>query len=225
MGIRQAVNSGTLQHLSNADCISAYGTTFQSTYGDLILVTNVTTAPLCYQYTTLDPEVDEYDQHDQYETSIIDPFGWVCNQSNIIWHNESACSSRLAATRDNSTTWHPFELTVSYCLAAVQQERCKLQISIQLLLVVIAFNLIKVAVLGSFLLFVKDDPLLTIGDAIASFLQEEDNTTKSLRLMGKRNIDWWHIVGNDRVPQPYESVRQTWGVAASGSRWAFCVLM
>ena len=222
MRARQSFNLGRLQRLSNADCISAYGTGFQSTYGDLILVTNVTMPPLCYQYSSLDPEVANLDNSDQ---PIIDPFSWVCNQSNGIWLNQSTCPSILGATRDNSTNWHPFDMTVSYCLAAVEKDRCELKISVPLLLFVITFSLVKVAVLGSFLLFFNDTPLLTIGDAVASFLQEEDDTTKSLCLMGKQDIGWWHIVGKDRVPRPYESVRQTWGVAASGSRWMFCVLL
>ena len=104
---------------------------------------------------------------------------------------------------------------------------CRLQFNRQLVFVVIAFNLAKALVLVYVFVAVKENPLLTIGDAVASFLKQPDDTTSGLCLMSKENINQWknrHLV-SERVGRPYDPTRKRWSTVVSKARWAACMVL
>jgi len=230
--IRLKAASNQLERLENNDCINAYAIDFQTRQGDLILVTNDTSPPSPYYYDNLNPRnivingsgtiVNDTDGNKE---SVLNPYGWVCGQSEFYNNTEPLCSALLG--RINRTNWAPFGKPVSYCLADTIEQRCELQLSLELIVVVIVFNLAKALILGSIFLFVKENPLMTIGDAISSFLQKEDETTKSLCLMGEEYVNNWDTseFAEDRKPMPYEITKRTWGIAVTESRWQSCIVL
>src|SRR5690606_2153 len=83
-----------------------------------------------------------------------------------------------------------FGWEVQHCLSETVEEVCKLQFHIGILFGVIAMNLVKVLVMLSVLLFYNTDELLvTIGDAISSFLELPDSNTCHCSLLSRRDVD------------------------------------
>ncbi|KAK3380710.1 hypothetical protein B0T24DRAFT_616099 [Lasiosphaeria ovina] len=107
---------------------------------------------------------------------------------------------------------------LDHCLSERVVDRCRLQFSLPIMFVVIACNAIKlVAILATLLR--KQSPLLTLGDAIASFLERPDPTTRG---MGTASIaDFragrWR---DDPLPQRWEYTRHFRWEAVGLWRWA-----
>ncbi|KAF2028392.1 hypothetical protein EK21DRAFT_27986, partial [Setomelanomma holmii] len=81
-------------------------------------------------------------------------------------------------------------LTVAYCLSEVLPERCKLQLSLPLSIIVVFFNALKATCMLTMLFRLKeklsDPPIMNLGDAVSSFLERSDAHTKKL---GLRSMD------------------------------------
>ncbi|BCS26984.1 uncharacterized protein APUU_60032A [Aspergillus puulaauensis] len=150
--------------------MSAYATTFQSTYGNLILITD-------------DVHATEYEA--MYYEEVVNG--------------------------------HP----VNYCLSEKLPEKCKVQYSLPLAIVVMAFNLVKVAVICYAALTSADTsmPILTSGDAIASFLRTPDETTKGQCMVARERL------GTQYGPQvvKYHKLHHRWGSAVSVLQWQICL--
>ncbi|KAK6591892.1 hypothetical protein H4I96_12169 [Botrytis cinerea] len=77
---------------------------------------------------------------------------------------------------------------INSCYTETRIEQCKVKFSVLLMIVVIACNLIKAICMGFAARYVEKSPLVTLGDAIASFLRTPDPTTKGLCLVSKKDI-------------------------------------
>lgn len=75
-----------------------------------------------------------------------------------------------------------------YCLAKRVPQRCRLQIHVWFLLVVVILNTIKLCCLVRTFWEQKEAPLITMGDAIASFLQRPCQLTRGLCLLPERAL-------------------------------------
>jgi hypothetical protein len=127
-------------------------------------------------------------------------------------------------------------------------EICRLQFSFPIALAVILSNFVRVVCMAVTLLGYKQHKaLVTIGDAIASFLDEPDTETQKLSLASRRSIEaqWQNallaewIANNSYVaireniantatfiePQRYTGKRERWAMAPSGRRWAVTYTM
>lgn len=71
---------------------------------------------------------------------------------------------------------------VQHWLSQRVEERCKIQFSLVIMAVTICSNLIKMGCMLLTLWFHRFRPLVTIGDAIESFLQKADHTTRNMCL-------------------------------------------
>ncbi|KAF2827095.1 hypothetical protein CC86DRAFT_292029 [Ophiobolus disseminans] len=130
----------------------------------------------------------------------------------------------------DKSKWAPYESPVRYCLVEQVPEICKLQFSFIIASVVIVSNLIKAGCIAWLLLrYKKHEALVTLGDAVASFLECVDLTTRGRCLQSKAEVER-HFNGNtlaridhmpDRVlkPQRFEPIRQKWSMAPSYGTW------
>jgi hypothetical protein len=88
---------------------------------------------------------------------------------------------------DNRTFLEPYQtMRVSYCMSEPYPARCKLEISNILLLVVCSAVFLK-SILCSLTIshFRSDKSLITLGDAIASFIERPDPTTELMCTLSK----------------------------------------
>lgn len=100
---------------------------------------------------------------------------------------------------------------------------CQLFLNPNLLLGVIAANIIKCSVMFLIAIKVTKQSLVTLGDGISSFLATKDPTTEGLRSFGERKLVCgnWKMSGAVR----YTHKQRHWGSAPSGLRWAISITM
>jgi len=77
---------------------------------------------------------------------------------------------------------------VTTCYSETRQGQCKLRFSIPIILIIIACNAAKALSMFLTYLYARDATLVTLGDAIASFLDAPDKTTTNLCLASKNDI-------------------------------------
>lgn len=88
--------------------------------------------------------------------------------------------------------------------------------------VVAVSNLVKVFAMlyvafGNF-----DSPLITVGDAIQSFLNRPDPTTSGMCLAGKLTFQPW-IRDQSHGPKEWRLNKKRWFGSASKTRWISCL--
>ena len=165
-------------------------------------------------------------------------YQWQCQRV------ESDCPPIIyLANATQEQKWKPFGSTVSRCIAERTPENCMLNLSLNFGLVVIACNITKVFCMFWVLRHHKISALMTIGDAINSFLNEPDQTTSGLCLYSsaKMYLHWewqgdsfetslqWKILKQTRLDDlkmPVHKVeRWYWGQSASVMRWIMCLVL
>ncbi|KAI8305602.1 hypothetical protein K4K59_012125 [Colletotrichum sp. SAR11_240] len=120
-----------------------------------------------------------------------------------------------------------FDAPILYCLAESFPGNCKIQVSTTLLAIVILFNAIKVACLLTTAVFLKFEPLGTVGDAISSFLEQPDGRTANLGPVPKSLAREYsaYIPGSQDICFPFKGKPRRWARAVSGSRWFVCMAL
>ncbi|KAK0119018.1 hypothetical protein ONS95_007882 [Cadophora gregata] len=159
-------------NLSSADCAHLYTNTMMTTHRTLVLV-----APTSTDYDRLPGK-----------WRLTGNYVWMCDQPGKKYHEkdkndangvaENICRPSKAKFGLRDSSIPPAE--TEYCLAEPFLEDCKLEISVTILAVVIVANAVKVAAMITLFFQVGKPSLITIGDAIASFLERHDGHTRNL---------------------------------------------
>ncbi|KAJ5721210.1 uncharacterized protein N7483_009144 [Penicillium malachiteum] len=127
-------------------------------------------------------------------------------------HNPT--SAALQTFLDNSTNWAdsswagnltyrfagythaPYfllEMLPKSCMFKEATEKCQLSFSPPIALIVLSCSIIKLACMVLATWHKREEPLLTIGDSIASFLSEPDPTTKGRCMMSRPDTEAWSL--------------------------------
>ena len=216
-----------LTRLNVSDCINAYATIFQTSRGSLILVTeDSTNLGFAYGYSTSLALLDGGKSVNGSQCAP-DAYGWICGNHESDCIVDRTCSAKVGSV--DKTDWRPFGNKIEYCLSEQITEKCTVEFSPQLASVVIIFNALKAAVLVYTFFAVKENPLLTMGDAVSSFLSIRDDTTRGLCLLGRSNVVWWtKSLGKSsdlRLAGTFDSTRKRWYTAVSFGRWSFVIAL
>ena len=215
-----------LEYLSNADCINRYIEPLNSGR-DVIVVTKRTTAQNDNK-TLLTSEVsggvvwyfEEYWICSSPEIySAMLPGGCTTSVINNYLSNWTVASGDIPPVTDNSLGSGTVE--VDHCLSAGlndSQNQCSVGFSTYIMAIVIGMNALKCG----FVFFVhwksgKYGAIVTLGDAISSFLQEPDHHTEQMCLTTK-----CHFMGKDAwEPQAIEwrPVKTRWQGATTKRRF------
>ncbi|KAJ5935563.1 hypothetical protein N7466_005110 [Penicillium verhagenii] len=238
---------GTLYPLSNTECFNAFAVTFQSAYKKLLLVTdtqltkNLTDPIVYYMYVDTNP-VFELSTYAYLSPSQRSPYQWLCDSATMSANNTACSDSTLDQFRaqvyandwniDNSNGNTSESYHIQSCMAEKAGQYCKLRYSFPLVIVVIGFNLVKTAVLLYMWLGISDAPILTIGDAIASFLRHPDPESQNLCLLTSReaksrprymkSIPTRKLLHQTKV---FGNTRWRWSKAVSTSEWVLLGLL
>lgn len=202
-------------------CVDAYSSTRVNGRRNIIAVTKATEgmrmAPAC----AFAPEqVDHYVYRQPlWNGSSVLGFSyignnmhqaWLCNGYDSFPHDGSVdCNGTHAQSllSDNGTLYlRPEDMSASidipakqsypieYCLSEAAEGQCQLQFVSYLLFAVIACNLIKVFCMASAtrLLWDLNEPIFaTVGDAVTSYLEHPDETTKGWCIMDSAEVAGW----------------------------------
>ncbi|KAI3537200.1 hypothetical protein CSPX01_10289 [Colletotrichum filicis] len=201
-----------VEEMDATRCIDAYRVAFQSSRGNLLLVSD-----------------DKKEENRTAEVFNISgyPYLWMCGQSGEriagILAGNSTCEDYLVELRTTSGGWKPLGSSVKECYSQKTEEHCKLLFSSTLSWTVTAFNFAK----GVLMLFVafgmgEEDPLMTIGDAVTSFLEDQDESTADMCLKSKDHFVAQHW---SKGPIQYDFKPQRKSVAVSPGAWFLCFLL
>lgn len=158
----------TLVDLSASECYAAYDTTYQTKYGGVILLSDDVETATRYDWATEELVYKPF--------SGASPHPWLCAEG-------TPCAEGAA-----KSNWTVGGYRVHSCLSERVPQLCKLQYSLPLTITVIAANLIKAIVL-CYVSFSKGDaPLLTTGDAVASFLHKHDRFSVGSCLLSSKDV-------------------------------------
>ena len=224
----------SLQKLANRDCIMTYAAEFVTSHANVLVV-------------TFDIEEDEKFLGDSSihvkmfkNDSVIDVW-WSASEgatSIMPWYcGDESCDAESIA---QEATWELCGyrnlgcLGIEYCLSQKVDEHCKLQFSGAIMMAVIVCNLCKMIIMGYIAWKRPSEPLVTVGDAIASFLDEPDLTTMGSCLSGKDQFEEMSSSGQagDRVLRKWgqgtmrcDLGASYWFRAASIRRWTLFVVL
>jgi hypothetical protein len=122
--------------------------------------------------------------------------------------------------------WRIYHNNITKCWSEKIEEHCTINYSLQLAIIVIVFNFFKIVLFFGILFGVCDQPLITMGDAVSSFLELPDNTTEDLCLMSREDFSGRHSVWeHGHGPRFFVAKNMRWSKAASKERWIVCITL
>ena len=201
-------NSSSFQNLTTSECIEAYYTNLQTGRGDVVAVSAAHNASNSLLWS-----------HNPYSYSDHD--GTVRQ-----WHYEWMCTDGNGChvpSQNESSTWKIQDYPVDYCLSRLIDNQCELQFNVFILLVVAICNLVKGVLMTWMALRYEARRLITLGDALASFLSTPDSSTNEICMMALEKICRWGwkspMILKRRIPHTYTGQRDRWWRLVSKSQW------
>jgi hypothetical protein len=105
--------------------------------------------------------------------SYLNATSWIASAG--IFNVSAECKPLSELDEAADPLW---EIKVDHCLSLRTSEECRLFYHLPIALAMIICNLIKIVCIWLLLRIDRRDLILTMGDAISSFLQRPDPTTK-----------------------------------------------
>ncbi len=171
--------------LEQAECIDAYATEYLDTRRNLVIV--VTDYKM-----SMNTSVKRV-LHNSFRGSNFEPYGWICDAYRVSHYIDPSsgqglhCTTlvidRVKAERLVMHGWH-----IDYCLSERVAGKCRVSFSLSIMIVVMVCNVGKALLMFHIAFRLKDKPLVTIGDAIDSFSNNSDHTTREMCLNSKESI-------------------------------------
>jgi hypothetical protein len=242
--------------LEPAACINAYATEFLTTRRNLVAV--ISANEQSPTNTSVQEVVSNAFEFSIKSPGAVDPYAWICDtpDGDSRYEFDQAemepsfhCSSKVSKVRTHSDSWQWKMWDIKYCLSEPVEGKSSLNFNLPIIVVVILCNMGK-SLLMFFVAFgIKDDPLVTIGDAVGSFLKCNDPTAEGMCLVSKEDIEADECVHfhrglidfnddapdgstgfswlSNEKPEPirYQPSVKRWLKAASGPRWWACALL
>ncbi|MCJ1312051.1 hypothetical protein MMC25_005725 [Agyrium rufum] len=211
--LSESSQNGTLQRLDRRACLQSYGTYFLANRRDVVIVVNDTLDALVVNYG--------YGQPPSRATST--PYEWMCAGTD---HWQKDCNpSYIVPTADTwSINWRelsgarPFDADpnnpVDYCLSQQVEAKCELQFNVSIMIIVIIANFAKFCCMLYTILTHRIPTIVTIGDAISSFLQRPDAATVDRCTLSRAGVvdqdKWMKWTWDTQTYQVVDSQPQNW---------------
>ncbi|KAK0609436.1 hypothetical protein B0T14DRAFT_441918, partial [Immersiella caudata] len=187
--VRSKLLAGQLERLENVECLDAYTQPFQSSRADLVLVQNG--LPGSLQLGDVGQIFDARYETGRGRGHISQPFYFLCDDLNAPNNiGIVPCEELLAGVRANisSSAWVVWKRNVRYCLSEKAPDVCNVYFNTTIAALVVSINLAKLIAFSMLFVVIRTPPLLTIGEAVASFLNSPDEMTEGLSPMSKTDI-------------------------------------
>ena len=223
----QIQNVSRIQNLSNLACIAAYGASFVTNRADLFAVSpnpnpigNNSVLSVIFPPTiTMHQSGGSWVCASSAKEEYYGPGRWGCN---------------LGTTEADASHWEIRDYPMSYCLSQQVPEICRFEFSMQLLIAVILCNLIKAICMAITVWQQKVPTLVTIGDAISSFLDSPYPTTFKNCMISRADVVRGRWGRKKRFPgqqiqtpaplsRAWSPKQKRWFSAASARRWTACI--
>ena len=136
--------------------------------------------------------------------------------------NPLTCSNAIECEMSFANLSDP-QNWLRYCLSVPVEDHCKLQFSLAIMIVVIVCNLIKTVCMSTIAWKRDPEPLVTLGDAITSFMDRPDGRTEGNCIAEKARFEksksW------DSLSRSWHSKNLVLFRAASSRRWIVCNIL
>ena len=220
-------NANSYEDLTPSECTKLYNEDFMSSHRNLFLITKHN-SNTTHNNTLLD----------MIKVSGIggtSPSSWMCAYSlagkNRIYSKTSfMCNpSELTSNVTNVIPWRVKlttgeEVEISGCKSERTPEKCKVQFIFKIMIVVICCNFVKACCVVMAVVRSRESTLVTLGDAIDSFLRIPDPTTMGICFADRRLIEReWRCDGSRAEPKQWKQkgIRRWW-TSVSKMRWITC---
>ena len=216
--IHRKIQENRFQRLDNIDCIDAYATTLQTHRGDLLVVAksdDIVWGNQIDNYRTDDDYLNNensavfwtYSLTSGWEYVPQDTFQWICSNypdADPSSRNPKSCDAVVDEIRNSAQNWTISSMTehspsafgfyymrgpIQYCLRERKESECRVLWSVPIASLVTALNFIKAILIFHVALRIREQPLMTMGDAVVSFLKQPDPWTRNMCLASSKNIE------------------------------------
>jgi hypothetical protein len=209
-----------LTRLENSDCLRAYGTSMLETdWKNVLVVTSLERDDTLMAAFYHSPDNDWND------------ITWVCNGDEdgscdmksliseaTLWTIPDVLDCQSPADSKCDRTPVP----IQYCLAEAFTSDCSVRVNTTILVVVVICNLMKILALLTTVFAARFEPMVTLGDAISSFLQRPDPLTIASGTLSKADVSRAAKGGfrgcEGWVSSQYQQKTQRWGRAVGMKR-------
>ena len=228
-----------LTKLDNKACVEKYATPFVTQYGNVILTANRSNPNTTIYDNNSLLMVSEGNYESYGDGSLGNSYNWMCAKGEFdtgygslpscssILANSSAFEMKLFLPLEynasiQSYAWDYRTVPIGGCFSQRLDEKCTVETTMLLLGIVIAFIICKVLCMFWIFWTLDESPLAVVGDAVASFMQNPDESTKGACLgtasTFSHNTSWQRTL--KWSPQPIR-----WSQNVSGSQWTACILL
>ena len=213
----KGLNPSTQEYkdLTLVECSQVYQTDYVPDHRNLFLITKHS-SNTTYNNTILAMKFSN--------PMLPSPFIWICTPDDDLVPS-GGCFPDMA--RWNLTRGLPWrmklktvgEVEIAGCKSEVINEKCGVQFSLDIMIVVICCNFIKACCMIMTVVRSREPTLVTLGDAVDSFLRAPDPTT-----IGMCYADRQFIKGEWRAgPRQWKQKGlQRWWTSISKTRWITC---
>ncbi|PUU77981.1 hypothetical protein B9Z19DRAFT_1127461 [Tuber borchii] len=221
----QGNSSSTVRYedLSPFEYINLYNTDLVSSHRNLFLMTSPS-SNTTKNNTVLDIEIEIVEGGDK------SPGNWMCNYrgrntTQPFLSNSSECTpSKLFRHVKSGLPWRvklerAGEVEISRCKCERTAEKCKVQFSLGIMIVVICCNLVKACGMIMTVARSQEPTLVTLGDAVGSFLSVPDPTTMGICFADRQFIKReWRRGWRTEPRQWKQKGAQRWWTSVSRTR-------
>ena len=210
-------SSERYEDLTPSRCLYLYNTDLLSSHRNLFLITNHTSNSTSND-TILRISSDSGFQEMQSS--------WICPPS--LWGPFTCDTNELTSKVARGNPWLVTleggeEVEVIRCKSEIMKEKCKVQFSLGIMIVVICCNLVKACTMIMTVVRCREPTLVTLGDAIDSFLRIPDSTTMGICFADRRFIEKEWKRGSRAGPRQWtQNGVQRWWTGLSKTRWITC---
>ena len=214
------ISSGRYKDLKPLECTKAYNTYFVSNHRNLFLITK-NSSNATHNNTVLDMI--------RISSGGNSPTSWMCTDSDPSNPKSARCDTNRPVA--NLTIGLPWRMNFSTagvvdiagCKSEITDEKCKVQFSLEIMIVVICCNLVKACCMITAVVRSQEPTLVTLGDAVDSFLRSPDPTTKGMCFADREFIkgEWKH--GWRTRPRKWKQKGlQRWWTSVGRAGWVAC---
>ena len=233
-----------LTRLELGECIQQYGTDIQSKWSNLVVAFDRADLDDSCQVSPIITDNEDDEAHFlAYDTSgIFWSRGYRCYEVEGFDHTDQIFFPKgvtpiyyAPSLYNESSSFYQGSYVVDHCFAMKSSEVCKLGFSLPILILVACSNAIKLFAMIYTFKIVKAQHIMTLGDAIASFLEVPDDTTIGCCLKRRASFKTTSFRFQTRTipPRVYiardakngKLLQLIWFRAVSMRRWTSILLM
>ncbi|KAF2792690.1 hypothetical protein K505DRAFT_338477 [Melanomma pulvis-pyrius CBS 109.77] len=201
--LHESARDGGLERLENIDCINEYAQMIQTSRRNVLVVTSDNKRAL-----------DDNAENFSIKVSTYDSYSWICSGLD----SSLRCYQLIDEVRNNPQGWVVYSHPVQYCLSEKATPHCKLRLNLPVAILVTVLNLLKAVVMFYTAYRIKEEPLMTMGDAVASFMEQKDPTTKTMCLLTVRDFQKKHTGPFPTGSKQWMRIKHRWKDVTSKTR-------